>query len=239
MGENDLVPGSGDGVPQGTPNPSDKGVATQATPSAAQPVDANKLRADYESKLATYQRDLNQMKSSLQRQTAQVNAEWQSRYEELQNQMHETRMASMTAEDREKYEAQLQGEEMQNLQNQLVTLQNERQTMAQMLDGMSFFIQQGVPAEKLVLNEGYDNLVRSGWDFITGELNRLRQAPANPQPQSNEPVPLKQAPDVVTDKGTPGSGSTWAALRQQFGSEEAVYRAVEEGRLDPSIIPTG
>lgn len=237
MGENDLnnqVPGTEGGVPQGTPEPA-KGVSapteTPAQPSNP-PVDVEKLTAKYES-------DLRSMKSSLQRREAQVNAEWQNRYEELQNQFHEVRMQGMTDEQRKQYESQLQSEEMRNLQSQLEELQTERQSMAQILDGMSFFLQQGVPAEKLVLNEGYDTLVRSGWDFITGELNRLRQSASNPQPQKPvEPAPLRQAPGVITDKGTPGSGTTWAALRAQFGSEEAVYRAVEEGRLSPTIIPT-
>jgi Skp family chaperone for outer membrane proteins len=241
MGDNDQVPGTGEGVGENpTPDaPEQSGVAQPATPVQNPPADVEKkLKAEYEEKLTRYQTDLNQMKSSLQRREAQVNADWQKRYDGLQNQMHEVRMSKMTEEEREAYEAQLQNEEMRTLQQQLAELQTERQTMAQSMEAMSFFLQQGVPAKALVLNEGYDMLVRSGWDNITNELNTLRQSRVNPQPQP-KPEPLPQAPSVITDKATPASGTTWAALRQRYGSDEAIYRAVEEGRLPPSVIPTG
>jgi hypothetical protein len=223
-----------------TPNPSDSGVSQQpAQPQVETPAPQSPAAVDVEKLIAKYEQDIRQMKSSLQKREAQVNAEWQQRYNELQRQMHEVRMSRMTDEERKAYEAQLQSEEMRTLQEQLDALQNERNQFAQMMDGMAFFLQQGVPADKLVLNEGYDALVRSGWEYITTELNRLRQSASNPQPQPKpEPAPLKPAPSVVTDKGTPGTGTTWAALRAQYGSDEAVYRAVEEGRLPPTIIPT-
>jgi uncharacterized membrane protein YccC len=209
-----------------------EGVTQNVTPIQQPTVDVEAIKAKYEN-------DLNQLKSSLQRREAQVNADWQKRYGELQKQIHETRMSSMTDEERARYERQLESEEMQNLQNRLSELENEKQQLAAAVNAQSFFIQQGVPADKLNLSEGYDAVVSAGWGYLTGELAQLRAAKANPQPQAPiEPAPLKQAPGVVTDKGTPGSGTTWAALRATFGTDEAIYRAVEEGRLDPSIIPT-
>lgn len=240
--ENDLAPVSGaeGGVPQqGTPNTPDSGVP-QGTPASPSPVDVEALRAEYENKLAKYQTDINQMKSSLQRQTAQVEQQWQSRYSDLQREMHNIRMQGMTDEERARYERQLESEEFQSLQSRLADLENEKAQQVATVNAFSFFVQQGVPADKLNLSEGYDSVVQNGWQYLTEELARLRQAAASPQPQptKSEPAPLKPAPSVVTDKGTPAGGTTWTALRAQYGSDEAVYRAVEEGRLPSSVIPS-
>lgn len=235
MTDLDQVPGSNmEGVSAPAETPAQGGVTEQVTPVAQQPaVDVEQIKAKYE-------KDINSLKSTLQKQTSQVNKEWQDRYNNLQRQMHETRMQTMTAEDREKYERQLQGEEFQNLQSRLAELENERAQQASTVNAFSFFLTQGVPADKLNLAEGYDAVVNAGWQYLTEELAQLRQARSNPQPQKPiEPAPLKQAPNVITDKGTPASGTTWGALRAKYGTDEAIYRAVEEGRLDPSIIPTG
>ncbi len=223
---------STEGVPaQGTPNQG--GVSKAETPVTQRPeVDVDALKAKYET-------DINNLKSTLQRREAQVTKEWQERYGSLERQMHETRMASMTEDERARYERQLEAEEFQSLQAKLAEIENEKQTMASTFSAYNFFVQQGVPANLLNLSEGYDAVVSKGWQHLTSELAELRAAKANPQPQQPvEPAPLKQAPGVVTDKGTPASGTTWQALIAQFGSMESVYRAVEEGRLDPSIIPS-
>lgn len=237
MNENDLqqpVQGSENGVSSvgETPNAPDSGVTAQAvTPTPSTPVDVETLKAKYE-------KDISQLKSSLQRQTAQVEQQWQSRYSELQKEIHNVRMQGMTDEERARYERQLESEEFQNLQSRLAELENEKAQQAATVGAFTFFTSQGVPADRLNLAEGYDAVVTSGWQYLTEELARLRQLAANPQPQKPiEPSPLKPAPNVITDKGTPASGTTWAALRAQYGSDEAVYRAVEEGRLPVSMIP--
>ena len=221
------------GVANATPKTSENPVTSQQPVTPVQPsVDVEVLKSKYET-------DINNLKSTLQRREAQVTKEWQERYSGLERQMHETRMASMTDEDRARYERQLETEEFQSLQSKLAEIENEKALMASTFNAYNFFIQQGVPAKLLNLSDGYDTVVSKGWEHLTGELSALRQAAANPQPQKPiEPAPLREAPGVVTDKGTPGSGTTWVALRAQFGTDEAVYRAVEEGRLDPSIIPT-
>ena len=239
MNESDLtnqvqgsVNGEGVSATPETPVQPQGGVSAPETPVAQPPVDVAELKAKYE-------KDINQLKSSLQRQTAQVEQQWQSKYSDLQRQMHETRMASMTDDERARYERQLESEEFQGLQSRLTELENEKASQAATVNAFSFFLQQGVPADRLNLSEGYDAVVSTGWQYLTEELARLREAAANPQPvKPIEPAPLKNAPSVITDKGTPGSGTTWAALRAQYGTDEAVYRAVEEGRLPSSVIPT-
>jgi hypothetical protein len=229
------VPGTGEGVSQAeTPaaSPASGVVAQPTTPAQSPSVDVEGLKARYE-------KDISQLKSSLQRQTAQVEQQWQKRNADLQRQLHETRMQGMTDEERARYERQLESEEFQSLQSRLAELENEKASQAATVNAFSFFINQGVPADKLNLSDGYDEVVQNGWQYLTSELAQLRQLQANPQPaKPTEPAPLPAAPNVVTDKGTPASGTTWQALRTQYGSDEAVYRAVEEGRLPASVIPT-
>jgi Skp family chaperone for outer membrane proteins len=236
------VPGSvQEGGVSANETPAQGGVAAApVTPNAQPPVDVEVIRAEYEQKLQRYEKDINAMKSSLQRREAQVEQEWRKRYNDLQSQLHQVRMQGMTEEERERYERQLESEEFQSLQSRLAELENEKAQQVATVNAFSFFINQGVPADKLNLSEGYDAVVSSGWQYLTEELARLRQAAANPQPQPAkvEPAPLKEAPKVVNDKGIPATGTTWAALRATYGSDEAVYRAVEEGRLSPSVIPT-
>ena len=232
---NQPVQGSGtEGVTeQPAVMPDQSGVAASpVTPNPQPPVDVEALKAKYE-------KDINKMKSSLQQQTSRVEQQWQSRYGELQSEMHKIRMQGMTEEERGRYERQLESEEFQSLQSRLTELETEKAQQAETVNAFGFFIQQGVPADKLNLSEGREAVVSAGWQHLTEELARLRQSAANPQPiRPTEPPPLKQAPDVITDKGTPGSGTTWTALRTQYGTDEAVYRAVEEGRLPASVIPT-
>ena len=152
---NDLteVQGAGGGVSSETPNTPDSGVSAQKptvveTP-AAPPVDVEAIKAKYE-------QDISKLKSTLQRQTSQVEQQWQSKYSELQRQMHETRMATMTDDERARYERQLESEEFQSLQSRLTELENEKASQAATVNAFSFFTSQGVPADKLNLTEGYD-----------------------------------------------------------------------------------
>jgi len=236
--ENEPIQGSATESGVSNETPASGGVAASATP-AQPPVDVESLRAEFEKERAKFQNDLNSMKSSLQKQTAQVNADWQKRYDEAQRQIHETRMSTMTDDERARYESQLQSEEYQTLQSRLAELEQKEAQQVATVNAFNFFTNMGVPANRLDLSQGYEALVNAGWAFVAEELTQLRQRAANPQSQKPvTPNPLPQAPGVVTDKGTPNNGTTWEALRRQFGSDEAVYRAVEEGRIDPSVIPS-
>lgn len=217
--------------------------AEPAVTPAAQPspdAETARIKAEYDKKLEKYEQDLNKMKSSLQSQSSQKDREWQAKYDELQEQLNQARMSKMTAEERKEYEQQLRDEELGKLQEQLESVQTERQTMAQILDAAQFFLNRGVPANKLVMNEGYDALARSGWDYIDAELAELRKqkgtGPTAPEQPAN-PAALHEAPEVDTTKGPPSPGPTWAAYRAKGISDEDVYRNVESGRWPSSAIP--
>jgi hypothetical protein len=211
----------------------DGGVAEPATP--AQPAsDVEKLRQEYDLKLQTAQADLNKLKSSLQKREADITREYQQRQQQMEKELQNARLASMDEAGREKYLAELKSEEYTTLQKQLQEAQAKSSEAAEILNAMQFFTAQSVPADQLVVNQGYNALVESGWAYINAELKRLREAATNP---TSKPPARKQAPDVITDKAAPSKGTTWKELRAKYGSEEAVYQAIENGTLDPSILP--
>lgn len=212
----------------------DGGVAAQATP-AQSASDVEKLRQEYDQKLQTAQEDLNKLKSSLQKREAEITREYQQRQQQLEKEVQNARLSSMDEASREKYLAELKTEEYNRLQQQLQEAQQRASEQSEILNAMQFFVGQGVPADKLVVNQGYNALTESGWAYINAELTRLRNAASNTSKPDSKP--RKNAPTVVTDKASPSKGTTWTELRTKYGSDEAVYQAIENGSLDPSILP--
>ena len=216
---------------EGTPQ--DEGVADNATPETPE-FDVEKLKAEYEQKLQTSQQDLNKLKSSLQKQQAEQAKKYQEEQARLEKQLREVRMQNMDEDQRKQYEAQMQSEEYQNLQAQLQERDRVLADQAATLDALNFFASKKVPVDSLVLNQGYDALAQSGWDYISNRLTELEAQVSNPKP---EPKPRKKAPDVLTDKSSPSKGSSWKELRAKYGTDENIYQAIEDGTLSPSILP--
>ena len=133
-------------------------------------------------------------------------------------------MSNMDEGQRKQYETQLQTEEYQNLQTQLQELNQKNHELSVSFEAQNFFLQNGVPANQLVLNQGYDVMVNSGWQYLLGEINRLKTTST----QQTQTKPRKSAPNVVTDKASAGAGqpcarasecrtqTLWARLCQHF-----------------------
>lgn len=204
------------------------------TPESQQPIDVEKIRAEYEQRLAQSTRDLNAMKSSLQKREAELTSQYEKQKADLQKQLRDIRLGSMDENQRKVYEQQAAQEEVENLARRAADAEQAAQEMARTLDAQAFFVQRGVPADKLVMGQGYDALVNSGWSYIDQELTTLRKSAQSQTPAK----PRKTAPTVDTNKGIPGSKTSWADLRKRYGSEEHVYQMIEQGLLDPSILPS-
>jgi len=220
-----------------------QGVAN-ATPS--QPLDAGNtgnsnneieaLRQQFE----RAQQDLNKMKSSFQRNEAKAQQEWQQRQSEYEREIERLRVSTMDENQRKEYEASAGTRRAQELEQQLAEYQNIATEAQSMLKAQQWFIAKGVPITELDLENGYDSLWNSGMEFITNDYERLRSSsltpPSAPAPAAPQKPPV--APEVVTQTNTPAfSGNTWADLEKMYGSQENVYRLVETGQLDPSVIP--
>lgn len=203
------------------------GVA-ESTPSQQPSNDAERIRVEYEQKLAASQRDINQLKSTLQRQIGQKEAEWSAKYADLQKQFREVRLGTMDENQRKQYEVQMQTEELNNLRQQLAEAQAKQQEIASIADAQNFFLGKGIPRDKLVLDQGYEALVQSGWDAVSEELEGYRKGKT---PSSQQPAPLQTAPAVVTDKSAPTAKTSWAEIVKKYGSEEKVFQLAEQGYI--------
>jgi len=204
-----------------------------------QPSDVEALKAEYEKKLANSSRDMSNLRSTLDKRASLVEATWQTRYDQLQEQLKEIRMSGMDDGQRKQYETQLAQEELKNSQNRIFELEQKNQEQAALFNAQAFFISQGVPVENLVLDQGQDALVNSGWTYLREEREQLKQAlEEKGGGGSKKPIIKKKAPTVVTDKSPSlNVKTTWKALRDRYGSDETVYRMIESGQLSADILP--
>lgn len=223
-------------VPGGTPAPG--GVPT-GTPSQA-PGDAEVERVRQQA--AKLQQDLNAMKSSFQKKESQLLREREQREAELRRELEQARVAGMDDETRKLYQQERASERVTELETQLTEMQQRYEEMQAFQNALSHFRSNGIPDSALVLDGTTEDLVASGWNWMAArsreaeELKaRLSQTPTPPP----SPSPLPSAPPVALG-GTaspPSTKATWKELEAKWGSREAVYQAVEERRLPPTIIP--
>lgn len=236
-----MVPGEPNGgVADATPA---GGVAAPvASTPTTPPADAESAamaarQAELENQVLKTTEDLNRIKSTFQRREAEQQREWADREKAYQIELERLRVSGMDEEQRKAYEASASSRRLQELEQQMNALQEQKAQTDAMLKAQNWFLTQGVPADRLNLDGGYEEMWNSGMEYLTSELHRLRtQPPATSTPA--QPRPAQQAPPVVTTTATPAyTGPTWADLVKTYGSEEEVYRLVETGRLDPKTIP--
>lgn len=230
-------------APQGAPNV--EGAVVESTPAPSQPLpDADgvsQLRAEMEAQIAQRENDIRRIKSASDSRFAQESKQWREREQTLQQQLDELRMKTLPEDQRRTYSEQISSRRNQEIQTQLDALARERDEAKNSLAAQNFFMQQGVPPQKLVTDQGYDELWRSGLFYMQDELNRLRRlAQPSPTPQTPNPAPAKrppEAPAVNTATSAPAFSPGWPDLIKRYGSMEEVFRLVETRQLDPSVIP--
>lgn len=224
------------GEPDGT-------VVAEATPAPGEvaettltnaPKDAGE-KVDYAEKLSQYEKDINNIKSAMQKREAQLQREFAERERLLVERLDELSTQTMTDEEKAAYQKRKESERFKGMEAELMTAKQQAEEIRATNEALQFFLAEGVPASELNVGEGYDALTESGWKWIKAELKRLRAATSKPETKKTD---KKEAPDVVTKTGAPPSGGpTWEDLEKKYGSQEEVYRLVEQGLLDPTIIP--
>lgn len=244
MEENAMVQGEPNGEVDATSTPAG-GVATTATPSPT-PSDAEKLaaietaRQEFESKLKATNDDLNKMKSTFQRNEAAREKEWKDKQRNYEQEIERLKVSTMDEDERKTYESTATARRLQELEFQLSELESDKSQTEAMLKANNYFLSRGVPVDVLPLDDGYEALWNAGMNWIDEDYKKLKTKPA--PPTSTTPVLPPQAPPVVTTTNTPPfNGYAWSDLvgpGKRFQSEEEVYRGVETGQLDRSIIPT-
>jgi len=221
--------------------PSPQGSVPVGTPSQVTP-DAGPSLQKLQETLAQREKDINNIKSTLQRQQAEQKRLWDEERKQLQEDLRRAQMASLDDDERAEFVKNLELENAGQLRTQVQDYEQQIQEMKAKESYTQFFIDQGVPVDKLVRNDSLDALVNSGWSGIQAiikdqqkELDMLKN-PAPPPATSPTPTPQVRSP-ISAAPAPAGTGPTWADLIQRYGSQEEVYRMVEQGDLPPSIIP--
>jgi hypothetical protein len=220
----------------------------------ANPVTTTTAPNDVEQRIAAvsqkYEKDINALKSSLQRQQAQRERELQAQIRQAQDnaqaEIRRARLSTLDEPQRKQAEAEMAVTEVQTLRQQNEQLQQEVQTRDIMQGWTDWFIQQGVPASKLDRSDP-NALLSSGWEAQAEILSGLRQEveqlknptkPQQPPTTQSKPNNMPQAPDVLTQTSQVPYVNRWADLEKKYGDRETVYRKVEQGLLPPSALPS-
>lgn len=237
--ETPMVPGEPTPAPvvENT-TPAGGGVA-EATP-AQTPVDAEALRKQIEQTAADkarLEKDLNRFKSSTQSREAQLRKEADQKQEALRSELETIKRASMDDETRRKYDEQLAQQRIVELTDRLQQREEEMATFQATQNAIAHFRSLGVPDDVLILNGTFDDLLESGWGWVSDRVKSINTIPPVPAAPPT-PAPLPVAPRVdVSGASTPVVKRTWADLEKEYGSREAVYDMIERKRLPGSVLP--
>lgn len=210
----------------GTQEPA--GTDAKVSPPASQPdADVQTLK----SRLEKYEQDIRNVKSTMDKRLHESQVQWQQKEIELRQQLEEAKLLSMDEEGRTRYLKQVEAQRMSEMETKATQAGHMEADYQASLAAIQHFTGLGVPLTALVIDQGYDALFQSGYAFVAEGYKNSLKAPATP------PL-LPQAPLVVTSAGNmPSLKPTWTDLIKLYGSAEAVFKLVETGRLDPTIIP--
>jgi hypothetical protein len=140
------------------------------------------------------------------------------------------------------------------MEQQTAELQAQIEQQSSIGGYLQAFLAAGVDPSKLVLDQGLEALVTSGFQGMVGTMADLRNQisqfqkpkPAVPGASAAAGRTETVAPTVVTQvTGTPSTGYTWADARKRaeailghpIVSDEEIYDGVEKQFLPPDIIP--
>jgi flagellar biosynthesis GTPase FlhF len=202
-------------------------------------------QVDWEAKLREVeekaQKDINALRSSLDRNAAQARKQYEADRQRLEQELQQARMTSMSPEDRAKYQQQLAGEQTEAQKRELLERQQSLSEKEAHLNYTQFFIEQGIPKSDLKTDGSVDELVASGWAAVQAKTKSLQEeldklkAGDKPQTKPGE----KPAPRVAPQSAAATNAApTWADLEKRYGSREEVYRLVESENLPVTIIPS-
>lgn len=234
------------GVP-GTGMSTNKGEAADGKPVTTAQVDqAEKIRQEL---LKKHEQDISKLRSSLDSRFSQKQKEWEKREADF-------RQALFEAETRGLPEDEVRKRRLEHAESEIVRLQQEREQLETALttqnvaqQWVSYFESQGIGRDNLVLDGGLEALIQSGWNAVTQnmtamkqEIEKLKAGEKGDSPSTDGVSGDGDEPKVVGHKivksstGLP-SNPSWNDLIEKYGSPEAVYTAIEQYQLDPSVLP--
>jgi len=232
---------------------------TQSTVAGQGSVDAGDMDERFRQMQQKYESDISNLKSSLQQDKHRSEQEWKQRYESLESAYHQLNMSGMNDAQKASYERDYYANKYQTLQKESSDLKGQLGEHESFGDAVSAFAQLGVGLDRLNLKNGLKGVVESGWAAVGEDLVNLRQemksskskataagAPAPEAPTKGKLAPGPKSPPKTVGKSGGGAvGKTWgdtiSSAERILGrtglTEEDIWRAVENGDLDPKILP--
>jgi hypothetical protein len=221
----------------------------------------DEVASQFEEFRQTAERDRRGVQSSLQSQIAEL-----QRQQEAERLSWQDRLAALETKDMDEvgkasYRAQRFEEQAVQASQRLSQLQSQLDQYSKVPQYIQLFTEIGVDPRSLVMDQGVEALVNSGWQGVITLMEDYRSkaeaasqaAPAGaPSPA---PAPAPGLPGVPQTTFTPPAvasttgaastlGATWPDVLRAVGGSvgrdvtiEDVYRMIETGQLSPSIIP--
>jgi DNA repair exonuclease SbcCD ATPase subunit len=198
-----------------------------------------------------YERDLSQLRSSLDRRYSQKEQSWDQEKQQLLTRLDDVITSSMSEQDRGAYELERLKQQRSEYERQIAQARQEAEEVKSMHEYAKYFNELGVPYDKLNFDSPQD-MMQSAWSGLKETMNEQKrqmeelreqmkkvQQPTNEPPKKTTPQG-KTAPQTFTGKGQPPAPadafrSIQKALSEQYGrdvSDEEVFRQIEGGRID-------
>lgn len=215
------------------------------------------LKAELADLRAKYERDLSNLRSTLDRRYSSDQQQWQRENSELKERLNELLYASLDDEDRGEYELELLRDENERLAQQVRHEAYMREQQEAMSQTAKMFNEFGVPYDKFDWSSP-ENFYQSAWGGLKDQMQSLRskvselekkvsapppeQQPEQP-PQSVTPI-RKPAPQAFTGKGSPPSTqdilvTVQKGLSEKLGRDvtfEETFQAIESGKVDINAL---
>jgi len=212
-----------------------------ATPGVATPTNRADEGLKVEEIQKKYERDIAQIKSTFDKKEAERLKEAQRKEEEWNRRLKEVELRGMDEEARKKYEAEHKEDEFRKLAQEKTQLQQQLEQQKMVLDYQKFFMDRGVPLSELSLDNGPEELARSGWEAIGNQTKKLQAElealKAGKAPQQDKEI--KEPPETLShgDKTPSATSLTDAIKKYAAGDEERFWKGLESGSIPKSVLP--
>jgi len=219
----------------GVPN---SGSATPGVATSTSRTDEDKRVEEIQKK---YERDIAQLKSTFDKKESERLKEAQRKEDEWNRRFKEVELRGMDEEARKKYEAEHKDDEFRRLSQEKSQLQQQLEQQKMVLDYQKFFMDRGVPLSELSLDNGPEELARSGWEAIGNQTKKLKDElealKAGKAPQQDKEI--KEPPETLShgDKTPSATSLTDAIKKYAAGDEERFWKGLESGSIPKSVLP--
>ncbi len=188
-----------------------------------------------------YEEDIRKLKSTYDRRDAQRQQDFAKREEEFNRKLRELEVRGMDEETRKKYEAEHKDAELQRLAQEKQQYQQQLQDIQTARNYEKFFLESGVPASKLVLDQGLEALAESGWNTLREMVGTLREENEKLKKGgtvSNDDRNLPEPPPTLNhnNQNPTKLSISDAAKRYAGGDEDRLYSMIEKGTVSPSVL---